>query len=243
MRANFLDFRADVLITTCLITEQRDAEALNPWLTSGGRRGESRLHLIPLGTFRVMPHFKKIKILKSCVRSEPCFHEYIFHTQSIARLYTHSHTQQSHFWKCKASDLMFSLGIPLLSVWWSSGGGGGGGGSGWSQTATWQQPLQHRVLSDGSRVNCSTLDQTYWFPSTGTAILWAGSVLPWQNDYFFIISLIFHHYCTSTSSRPLPTALPRGNYATDVFRFPLRRRPTCQGSSALRRTSIHTIWS
>lgn len=28
------------------------------------------------------------------------------------------------------------------------------------------------------------------------------SVLLWQNDYFFIISLIFHHYCTSTSFLP-----------------------------------------
>lgn len=125
---------------------------------------------------------------------------------------------------------MFSFEIPQL------------GAGVWFRTATWQQPLQHRVVSDGSRVNCSTLDQTYWFPSTGTAILWALSVLPWQNDYFFIISLIFHHYCTSTSCRPLPTALPRGNYATDVFRFPLRRRSTCQGSSMLHRTSIYTMW-
>lgn len=28
------------------------------------------------------------------------------------------------------------------------------------------------------------------------------SALPWQNDYFFIISLIFHHYCTSPSFLP-----------------------------------------
>lgn len=54
-----------------------------------------------------------------------------------------------------------------------------------------------------------------------------------QNDYFFIISLIFHHYCTSLLRPPnllLPTALLKSNYTTDAYHLPLMKLSMCQGS-------------
>lgn len=101
----------------------KGSEALNPWLTLGGKKESGGFILFHL-------EHSEWWILKGCVHSELRFHEYIFHTQSITRLYTHSHNQQSHLWK------NWSSGFNCANVWclaWKS--------SAWRLTAQWQSVL------------------------------------------------------------------------------------------------------
>lgn len=123
MEVNFLDFRADVLITSRLITEQRrDVKALNPWLTfrvGGGRGGGVEASSNSTWNIQSGAHTPKERFLGAVSAQSFCFHEYIFHAQSITRLYTHTHTQQtmSHLWQCEARDLIARTSNVWFSRW------------------------------------------------------------------------------------------------------------------------------
>lgn len=114
----------------------------------------------------------------------------------MTRLYTHTHTQQtmSHLWQCEARDLIARTSNVWFSRWKFLCLVFDGAAAVPPRTATWQQPLRYRVVSDGSRVNCSTLDQTYWFRSAGTGILWAlyfpGRMITFSSSHWYFIIIV-----------------------------------------------------
>lgn len=104
------------------------------------------------------------------------------------------------------------------------------------------RPFQYGVMSDGSCVNGSTLDQTYWFLSVGTWISeLCASAAEWLlfHHLIDISSLLYFYFLPSKLLQP--TALLRSNYAMDVYHFPLMKLSMCQGSFRIKRCYIYTV--